>query len=61
MDFIYTVRYLNKECEQVVIDFDTKEKAVAKAKYLANQFDYRVAVCKELANACVEMTMYFPK
>ena len=51
----------NKEFEQVVIEFDTKAKAVAKAEYLTNQFDYNVAVCKELFGKCVEMTMFWAK
>lgn len=61
MKFTYTVRYVNKEFEQVVMEFDTMAKAVAKAKYLVNQFDYNVAVCKELMGECVEMTMYWAK
>lgn len=61
MNFTYTVRYLNKECEQVVMEFKTRAEAVAKAEYLTNQFDYNVAVCKELGTECVEMTMFWAK
>ena len=61
VNFTYTVRYLNRECKQVVLEFTTRKDAVARAEYLVNQFDYRVAVCKELMGKCVEMTMYFPK
>ena len=61
MKYTYTVRYTNKECEQVVMEFQTKAEAVAKAEYLTNQFDYNVAVCKELLGECVEMTMFWAK
>ena len=61
MNYTYTVRYVNKEFEQVVMEFDTRAEAVAKAEYLTNQFDYNVAVCKELFGKCIEMTMYWAK
>lgn len=62
MNFVYTVRYFSREYKQVVMTFKTKKEAVNKAKYLANQFEYNVAVCKELCNGeCVEMTMYWAR
>lgn len=61
MRFEYTVRYLNEECEPRVLRFITRKEAVAKAEYIANQFGYNVAVCKELMGKCVEMTMYWPR
>lgn len=61
MNFTYTVRYINKEHKQAIMEFDTKAKAVAKAKYIVNLFGYNVAVCKELMGACVEMKIYWAK
>lgn len=61
MNYIYTVKYISKEFKQVVMEFNTRAKAVAKAKYLTNQFGCNVAVCKELFGKCVEMKMYWAK
>ena len=61
MNYTYTVRYVNKECEQVVMEFKTRAEAVAKAEYLVAQFGYNVAVCKELGTECIKMTMFWAK
>lgn len=37
MNYTYTVRYVNKEFEQVVMEFNTRAEAVAKAEYLTIQ------------------------
>ena len=62
MNFVYTVRYLSREGKRVVMTFKTNKEAVDKAKYLANQFGYNAAVCKELCSGkCVEMAMYWAR